>query len=175
MDILNYDYITVTGKIQAADHIIERYGDFGWQLTERKDDKLYCDVTHMSFTRPHKMEHKDELQLLQVRLEIAYNTAGKYAHKISQRATLLGNAVGLLAAGFTVSGVVLLLLVGGLVSLICGPVLMVTGVVCGVVGALISYKLYKKDKKKYAALIKAENEKIDALCSKAKRLRGADE
>ena len=174
MELFESDRITVTGKIQAADHIVQRYGDFGWTLTERKDDKLYCDVTHMTFTRPHFIENKDELQLLQVRLEIAYNNTGKLSHKMSSRAVTFGNLAGLLAILFTVGGV-LLLLTEGLLPLVFGSLLCVVGVVEGVAGGLLAYGVYKRDKKKYGPLIKAEMEKIEKLCRRAKELRGVNE
>lgn len=174
MDIFDTDYIKVSGKIQAADHIIERYGDFGWTLTERKDDKLYCDVTHMSFSRPHFIENKDELQLLQVRLEIAYNNTGKYTRKMSSRAVAIGNILGLIAILLTVGGV-LLLLTNGILPLVFGCIQCVLGVAAGVAGALIGYKIYKRDKKKYVPLIKAELENINSLCRRARELRGVNE
>ncbi len=174
MDLFESDYITVTGKINAADHIIANYRDFGWTLTERRDDKLYCDVTHMSFTRPHFIENKDELQLMQVRLEIAYNTAGKYSHKTVSRAVSLGNLAGLIAILLTVGGV-LLMLSEALLSYIFGPVLCAVGVAEAVVGELIAYRVYKADKKKYSLLIKQESQKIESLCTRARELRGVNE
>lgn len=175
MNIFENDTISVKGKKQAAEHIIKRYGNFGWKLTEQKDDKLYGDVTHMTFIRPHFIENKDELQLLQVRLEIAYNKTGKLAHKSTLRALLWGNFFGLLAIAFAVGGVLLIMLLGGVVDIAIGSVLCFLGVLSGVVGGITGYLVFKKDKKKYGALIEKEVEKIENICSDARRLRGEDE
>ncbi len=86
MNIFDSDFISIKGKKQAAEHIIGCYGKFGWKLVEQKDDKIYGDVTHMTFMRPHFIKNKDELQLLQVRLEIAYNNMGKFSAKCKTRA-----------------------------------------------------------------------------------------
>ena len=81
MELFEKDFIKVKSKREAAEHLERCYGDFGWSLTEKKDDKLYYDTVHMAFSRPHGMPYKDELQLLQVRLELAFNKTGKYARK----------------------------------------------------------------------------------------------
>lgn len=172
MDLFEKDFISVKGKKQAAEQIIARYGDFGWELVERYDDKLYCDITHMSFTRPHLIENKDELQLLQVRLEIAFNNTGKYAQKAKSRALIFGNIFGLLAAAFAVCGVVLFLLVEGVLPIVFGSIMCFFGVVIGVAGGIVGYLMYKKDKRKYALLIQEEVKKIDGLCLTARALRG---
>lgn len=175
MNLFEEDTISVQGKKQASEHIIKRYGDFGWQLTEKKDDKLYGDVVHMKFTRPHFIENKDELQLLQVRLEIAYNKTGKLARKSTARTAVLSTVSAILAAAFAAGGIVLILLLGGLIPLICGSVLCAVGAVIAVVGGIFSHRVYKKDKTKFALLIEKEVEKIENLCKCAKELRGEHE
>lgn len=175
MDIFTNDFINVQGRKQAKEHIISRYGDFGWQLVGQKDDRLYCDITHLSFTRPHFIENKDELQLMQVRLEVAFNKMGKYTRKITSRAVTAGNCFSLLAILSAVGGVLLFILGSGYLSLVFGSLLVVLGVALGVTGGFVGYRLYKSDKKRYTALINAQAAYIKRLCAAARRLRGADE
>lgn len=171
MDLFDNDFITVTGKKQASEHIIKRYGDFGWKLTETKEDKLYGDILHMSFTRPHAIKNKDELQLLQVRLEIAYNNTGKLARKSSHRTLLLATLTVLIVTAFIVGGV-FMILNGGLLPIIFGSVACALGAVMALAGGISASRILKKDKAKYARLIDREAEKIDELCNRAKALRG---
>lgn len=165
------DVINVTGNKQAAESIIQRYGDFGWKLTENRQDKLYADTVHMTFTRPHFIKNKDELQLLQVRLEIAYNNTGKLAWKCRHCAALIVALVTLLVAAYIVGGV-FLVLNGGLYPIIFGAVSFALGAALAASGGIYAGKIYKRDVKKYTVLIKKELDKIDGLCAQAKALRG---
>ena len=171
MDLFENDLITVTGKRQASAHIIKRYGDFGWKLTECKDDKLYADIVHISFTRPHSIQNKDELQLLQVRLEIAYNNTGRLARKVNNRAALLFSLAFLLTAAYVVGGV-FMILNGGLLPIIFGSIACALGAVFATVGGIFADRVHRKDKVKYSRLIENEVQKIEDLCSKARALRG---
>lgn len=171
MNLFESDTITVTGKKQAADDIIKCYGDFGWRLTENKEDRLYADIKHMTFTRPHFIESKDELQLLQVRLEIAFNSMGKLARKINNRAALLVTLVFFITAAFVCGGV-FLILYGGLVPVISGAVICALGAAVAAAGGISANRVYKKDKVKYTYLIENELQKIENLCNRAKELRG---
>ena len=171
MDLFDNDFITVTGKRPAAEHIIKCYGDFGWKLTECKDDKLYGDIVHISFTRPHAIKNKDELQLLQVRLEIAYNNTGKFARKVNKRTVYLFALVALLTAAF-VAGGVFTILNGGLLPIIFGSVACAWGAFFATAGGICAGRVYKEDKIKYAGLIEKEVEKIEDICNKARALGG---
>lgn len=74
-----YDYIDLAVKTEKADDLLIGYGAFLWQEIERKSDKNYKDVVHITLKRPHKIKNKDRLQLLQVRYEKMAND--KYALK----------------------------------------------------------------------------------------------
>ena len=175
MSIFDSDTIFVKGKRQACEHIISGYGDFGWSLTDRKDDKLYEDIVHLTFTRPHFIKNRDRLQLLQVRLEIAYNRMGKFSYKIPVRASLLGTFLVLLALSLVAGGVLLFLLLGGLISQIAGGVLLVSGVLAFVFSIIFPRRLLKRDKEKYSRLIDGEIKNIKGICLSARQLRGEDE
>ena len=173
--IFEDDTISVKSKRQAAEHIIERYGHFGWTLTDKTDDKLYENIVHLTFSRPHSIENRDELQLLQVRLEIAYNAMGHLSAKIPARATLLSILFGLLALGYIAVGILMFLLLSGTVSVILGVFLCATASAFAAAGVFVVRRVYKKDSEKYSALIGEQVQKIEELCAAAKSLRGEDE
>lgn len=175
MNVFEEDTISVKSKKQAAEHIVRRYGDFGWTLTEKEEDSLYEDVTHMTFTRPHFIKNRDELQLLQVRLEIAYNNMGKLSSKSRLRTSLFSSLFALLCAALIAGGIAVILLLDGLLPIISGALLCAAGVAAGVLGGLVSHRVYKKDRQKYGLLIQGQLDTIDELCKKARELRGEDE
>lgn len=72
-DYQNYDYIEIIAKTDSADEIVNSYSILGWTENYRKEDRKYNDVIHISFSRPHKIENKDRLQLLQVYYENVLN------------------------------------------------------------------------------------------------------
>ena len=175
MNLFENDTISVKSKKSASEHIIGRYGDFGWTLIKREDDKLYENISHLTFTRPHCVKNKDKLQLLQVRLEIAYNDMGRYSHKISVRTALFGSLFGLLSAGLCAGGVLLFLLIEGLLPIIFGALTCALGIAVGIFCAKFCNRVYKRNKDKYSRLIEEQVKKIDGLCSTARILRGEDE
>lgn len=72
-DIKNYDYLTISIKTAQLNSILECYRALGWQVFKSEDDRQYYDMKYISMRRPHKIENKDRLQLLQVRMETGVN------------------------------------------------------------------------------------------------------
>ena len=170
--IFENDTISVKSKRSASEHIIRCYSDFGWTLGKKEDDKLYDNIIHLTFTRPHFIVNRDELQLLQVRLEIAYNAMGRLSAKIPRRAVLFGILFGVLALCYIALGVLMFALVSGTVPVIFGVLSCAVATVFGVSGVISAQKAYKKDREKYTLLIGGQVQRIDALCSSARALRG---
>lgn len=166
------DTISVKSKRSASEHIIGCYSDFGWTLEKKEDDKLYDNIIHLTFTRPHFIENRDELQLLQVRLEIAYNAMGTLSAKIPRRASLFGILFGLLALCYTALGVLMFVLVAGTLPVIFGVLSCAVAIVFGVSGAVVVRKTYKRDSGKYRLLIEEQVKRIEELCISARALRG---
>ena len=66
IDYENYDTLNLYVKKIKAEEIKERYKNFGWILFNEQENATYEDILDLTFTRPHKIENKDELQLMQV-------------------------------------------------------------------------------------------------------------
>lgn len=174
MDLFDNDYINLKAKKQAAEHLISCYADFGWSLTERKDDKIYGDTVHMTFTRPHIIENKDELQLLQVRLDIAFNNTGKFARKPKSGLALRVTLITLIAALFIGLGLFFVIM-DPLTIFWGGWLFWGAGAAVAISGSILTKRSYKIDKKKYALLVELEIKRIGDICKKAKALRGEHE
>lgn len=172
MKFMKNDTIQVAIKKQARNYVLRYYAAFGWEFVEEKEDTRYEDTAHLSFERPHYIDNKDDLHLLQAKLEIAMNKAGKYESRKNTRATIFGIMTGLLAAGFMAGGVCLIVLFGTVITILFGGCACIFGVALSVVCGVFSYKIYKQDTKKYNELMRAEIEKIENYCNRAKTIRG---
>ena len=84
-----YDHIALDVKREKAERFRRCCEEFGWEQEERRADRRYADIVHLRFRRPHVVAHKDALQLLQVRMEIAWNTVGRCESALSHRAAVV--------------------------------------------------------------------------------------
>ena len=84
-----YDHIALDVKREKAERFRRCCEEFGWEQEERRADRRYADIVHLRFRRPHVVAHKDALQLLQVRMEIAWNTVGRCESALSRRAACI--------------------------------------------------------------------------------------
>lgn len=172
----DYDYIALDVKRAKAERFRRSCEHFGWEQIGRTADRRYADVVHLRFRRPHDVPAKDALQLLQVRLELAWNAGGRAenalaAHTLFALLGLLAAAVCLLAAG------VLLL-----VFLWATPWVRAFGFVLAGLGVLVGAEgLHRlagvtgKSRQKHRAAIIAARRQIRALCAAARALRAAGE
>lgn len=154
-DYQNYDYLDIIVKKDSADEIALWYGRLLWSEYQRKEDKLYNDIVHVSFSRPHKIPNKDRLQLLQVYYENilnekAYKSKDKHAKSEALIVTTVVLSIvlvlGLGALVFWVKNLFAYLGAGLLFGLLC-------------VGVACSFKAIKKLRKK-------ENLNFEKLCAK---------
>lgn len=169
MDIYQTDTLTTEVKFEKADALIADYRDFGWELHAESEDRIYGDVTILTFRRPHAIAHKERLQLLQVRYDAAFNRIGVWERRKKDRATVL-------ALTLTLFGV--LLLAAGIALAIACPQWLLWAVAETAAGAVLSLasmiaveRCYAADKKKYSARIAAERAAMHDLCRRAVLLR----
>ena len=87
IDYQNYDYLDIIVKIENKNEIVSSYSSFLWEKIDEKEDKRYNDVVHLSFRRPHNLQNKDRLQLLQVYYESALNSKSDLKTKKHSKST----------------------------------------------------------------------------------------
>ena len=172
----DYDYIALDVKRAKAERFRRCCEDFGWEQVGRRADRRYADIVHLRFRRPHAVPAKDALQLLQVRLELAWNAVGRAESALAARTLaallcLLFFAALSLAAGATL----LALLWGTLWARVLGFVLAGLGLLCGAEGLHRLAGVTGGARKKHRDAIAAAREQIDALCAAARGLRAAGE
>lgn len=121
-DYRNYDRLFVTVKLNKLDELEECYRALGWECVDSSDDLVYRGRVHLVYRRPHRIENKDKLQLLQVYLESALNDEGR----LESRAMPLTAATGIITGFVTLALVALGLC---LMYLLDNPVIYTAGII----------------------------------------------
>ncbi len=169
-DYNNFDYLSVSVKSAELDRILNCYRTLGWDEIARGADEKYEDVKYISFSRPHKIEHKDRLQYLQVRMESAINgIAANFfnRHKRSIALTSVFVSFGLI---FVALGLWLMLGLGGDAGVILGIIFTAFGgtLVLAIVYPLIFVHI--KENKEAKANIEELSALLDELLEEAETL-----
>ena len=161
-DYQNYDYLEIIVKKDNADEIVRWYGRLLWSEYQRKDDKIYNDIIHVFFSRPHKIPNKDRLQLLQVYYEKilnekAYKLKDKHAKSEALIITTVVLAIilvlGSFALAFLVKNLFAYLGAGLLFALSC-------------VGVGISFSFIKTLRKKENLIFEAKSSEYSTQIDK---------
>lgn len=168
-----YDHIALDVKREKAERFRRCCEEFGWEQEERRADRRYADIVHLRFRRPHVVAHKDALQLLQVRMEIAWNTVGRCESALSHRAAVYTAlsclaSVCLLAAGIAV----LCLYWTALWAKATGFVLIAIGALSALKDIFLCRNIVGKGRRMNRERIDSARAEIDALCARARTLRG---
>ena len=173
MSLLDNDLIRVNVKREVCERVIHYYNDFGWKLLEEKDDKRYFDLIHPTFVRPHYIDNKDDLCILQARLELAMNRIALHRGKIRSRATIFGGILGVLCLFLSVGGLLSMIFSSGLSMMIFGVLMVIFGASMSAYTYFLIRRIYKKDSEKYQKLIDNERTIIKEYRDEARRIRGA--
>lgn len=172
-DIFEYDELNLYAKKDKSAEIIENYKNFNWTLENEVENDKYEDLSDLTFSRPHKIKNKDELQLLQVYMEENLNLIGKlekYKHARSQ-------AFGLCLGGLIIA--LLSLAVWYFVSFsnityyfVSACVMCSISLICIILMIIFLPKIIKKENKRYIEIHKKLEDEVSEICSKAKNLVG---
>lgn len=121
-DFKNYDYLTISVKSALLEHILECYAALGWREVRREDDREYYDMKYIALRRPHKIENKDRLQLLQVRMESAVNSVSSVNAKKHAKSGIIFTVLAVIALGLAALGLWLIFGLSGQIGFISGIV-----------------------------------------------------
>ncbi|MCD8309032.1 MAG: hypothetical protein LUD19_04175 [Clostridia bacterium] len=172
-DYMNEDSLSVAVKADVAEEMKKWYSAFGWTLTEEQPDKVYIDLVHMKFARPHKIENKDRLQLLQVRFEMMLNLISRTKRRVNFLTALLCTGLFLLGAAIIGCGVVLALWASGTVFyVVCGMVIVAAGILFWVLSAFVCAQTHDYYTDKYSVYDDVLKENINSVVAEAASLTG---
>lgn len=172
IDYKNYDNLKLFVKKNKLDEIINYYNLLGWKLYHKEDNKKYEDLINLSLIRPHKIENKDQLQLLQVHLDETLNEqakAKKHKHSLS---TSLALFFGPLGFTFLALGILSALKVLNLFSFVVSIVVGCIGILSLVLGIIFVPKIVKKENIKYTKLDATYKQNLKEICEKITSLTG---
>lgn len=103
-DYKNYDYLSVSVRNDQFERILSCYNTLGWRVVKHEGDRQYYNMKFVVFRRPHKIENKDRLQYLQVRMENTINSISVIAFKRHRRSTFVGIMLSILLSGLFALG-----------------------------------------------------------------------
>lgn len=176
LDRENYDYMYATVKKSKLDELTAHYKALGWEIISRDDDRQYADIIHFTLRRAHVIKHKDELQLLQVYLETAWNTIGKLEANPCPKTMIVGLTLGIIGLAFIIIGLCALLYATVELFNMLGIMWIVAGGLFLVLCMILAVELYKREKVQAAKDIKEARIEIEKVYAEAERLgRSEDE
>ena len=167
-----YDKLHIYVKEGLVSNIIEYYKLLGWQFENKKENQRYEDIVDMSFYRPHNIENKDELQLMQVYMEEKLNALGKIKKRKHTLSTTLGLSSGILGLSMIVLGLLNVFNVFWFLGFIFGLIFSIAGGVLCISNSITLPKIIKKEKEKYQIQFDKINKELEEICQKAKTLTG---
>jgi hypothetical protein len=170
-DYNKYDSISLALKENEYERMISYYRAFGWEEYEKNEDKRYFDIVHAKLMRPHKIENKDRLQLLQVKMEYAVNRFAQLRKNKHSRSVIFGLTLGILALGLAALGVMLLL---NDVLLPLSVALLSLGLASPLFIVPFVKETANKENKSFARSFKEMTSEISEIISKAKKLCGEE-
>lgn len=162
-DYNNYDKLVLYVRNKKADEIINYYNALGYELVSVKENSKYLDTKDLTFLRPHIIENKDRLQLLQIHLEVELNKMGKseqHKHAFSINFTISLLTIGLFLLIF---GGYQLLTSTTLAIKIVFSILGVIGIICLFLVLLFAPKIIKKENESFTKKTEEINNNIKTL------------
>ncbi len=172
-DYKNYDRLFVTVKLNKLEEPEKCYDALGWECVEKKT--VRGGRVQINYRRPHRVENKDELQLLQVYLEAALNEEGKMDSRSMPHTAAVGIITGFLTVALVVLGLCLMFLTDNPVYFVAGIVFLSCAAAMFLLAVTATLKVFFKEReKRKARLLKARAE-IAAALRKVEAINGSRE
>lgn len=175
-DYKNTDYLEVTVLREKLEEVNGYYTTLGYKQISCKEDKVYGNLLHLVFARPHNIENKDRLQYLQVKLESHINSLSKVEEKKHEKSLIVSLIVGCVTMALFIIGLTLALnqqAKSGVVVL--GVVLSVVSFIVGVGSIKPISDIYKKENADFKVKIAKNESEIAFILEEIKRLVKTDE
>lgn len=172
IDYNTTDTLDVTVRTDKAWELWDRYKKFGWVQYASTPDSTYDNLVHISFYRPHRIEHKDELQLLQVNMEMAINNLSKAERYKNLKSMACGSIIAIITAVFVLFGTLVPVFMYSATHLAFGIICGVLAVITLAVGIPKNIKRREREEDKYNRLTLSLNAEIASACARAEELSG---
>lgn len=170
MNIMDEDVLRIRVNRRATGYVRECYADFGWEAVKEKTSRFTKSLC-VWYRRPHFIPNKDELQLLQVRLESALNNTGKILVDKHKRAFWYGVLFAVAAILFFTEAGLMFAFYRGATAIALGCVSVLFGFLSLFVGRLFSRRIYLEDCKESKRLLAEQFKIMRELRARALELR----
>jgi len=171
-DYKNFDTLTLYVKKTKAEQIKEYYKIFKWNLIEEKENDKYADIVDLTFSRPHKIENKDELQLNQVYLEENINELAKLENRKHSKSLIFGLSFAIVILILLIQGILFVVNFSFTRELIWGIVLIFLSVLLIVGLVLLLIRIFKNENVVFNAKQQEITSEINSICSYVVNLGG---
>ena len=169
-DIFENDKLELYVKKDKVDEITNYYGKFKWEVVDRTENKKYEDLIDLTFSRPHYIKNKDDLQLLQVHLEENLNKIGKLEKMKNSKTLAFGLSAGILPIGLAVLGILQLINFISTLQLVGGMVLLASAVFLGVAVAICARRIHNSEYKLFVTSYNSVQKTIEGILLKVNEL-----
>lgn len=168
----DFDTLKLFVKKDKYEEIVSNYKTFGWELAEKKENNKYEDIFDLTFERPHKIENKDELQLMQVYMEEKLNNLAKLERNKHPKTTSYGLIFGTFGLLFLLNGLLHIFNITPSIGLVGGIVMASFGLIFLISTAIVIPKLFKKENVYFETKSNQYKFEIVEICKKASSLSG---
>lgn len=171
-DFNNYDTLNLFVKKSKHQDVIKTYKTLGWKLIDEKENNKYGDIVDLTFLRPHTLQNKDELQLMQVYVEDNLNEIAKLERNKHSKTTGLGLFLGFITLVLLALGIYLIVTNISTLNLIFGITLTISSIVSCVLELIFLPKLFKKESLTFNSKVLQLNKQIEDIENKSTLLLG---
>ena len=174
-NLFTLDKLTMYVKKSKVDHIVQQYSAFGWDVVDQTENKKYEDIVDITFSRPHTIQNKDHLQLLQVYMEDGLNRMGKLENNKYPVTISLGLCAGVLGLLMLVLGGLFAFSILPVLGIIGGCIMAFLGLALLILGSIAIPKVFRKEVRKYQKMHAILEREIKDIVKEAKALRGGQD
>ncbi len=166
-DYRNYDRLFVTVKLNKLDELEECYRALGWECVDSRDDSVYRGRVHLVYRRPHRIENKDKLQLLQVYLESALNDEGRLESRAMPLTAATGIITGFVTLALVALGLCLMYLLDNPVIYIAGIIFLTCSAAMLLLAVTVTLKVFFGENKRRKTKLLHARAEIEAVLKEA--------
>lgn len=169
-----FDYQVIVAKKEKADELIKNYECFGWVAIDSNQHAQFENLVEIEFSRPHKIQNKDNLQFMQVNMEHYINQKGRLERKKHSKSLIWGLSSGIIAIFLIIFAVFSPIKVGGNVGItLCVVYAFLAFSILTLCGIGIA-KLAKIEHFKFEKESKNCDNLISKICKQAKTFLGGE-
>lgn len=169
-----FDYQTIVVKTEKKEQLIDNYSSFGWTKIEEKPHKQFDNLVEITFSRPHIIENKDELQFLQVNLEYEVNREAKLIKNKHSKSLIFALSMMVLISMLIVFAIFSMIKLPMPLSIILCCIYSVFAVLFFALSWIILKKLLKKENVSFETNLKSCIDSVHKICERANVLTKGD-